>query len=592
MAIITGTPGDDNLPGTLGHDTFMVQQGGNDTVSGDAGNDNFYFGDAYNSLDWVDGGANRDSLILQGQYLATVLGTLTGVEFLTLLSSTDATFGGASVTPNRYEITSINSNVAAGQTLTVDARGLAANETLTFDGSAETDGNFYFYGGAGADNLTGGRGRDTFDGGLGNDTMAGGRGDDRYFVGQGGDNVVEAAGEGYDAVYASANYTLAAGTSVELLGTSGLAPGQGVTLGGNEFNQTIVGGDGADTLNGGGGADSLKGGLGNDRLDGGTGNDVMNGDGGDDRYFVNSGGDVVQELAGSGFDIVFSNVNYVLPVGSEIERLVANALAPGQGIKLVGNEFSQNVDGGAGADTLIGGGAVDFLNGMDGDDRLDGGTGADVLNGGNGNDAYFVDDAGDIVQESSSTGGNDAVYTSVDYALTAASWVETLAASGVAPGTGLNLWGNENAQRIVGSAGNDNLYGLAGNDTLEGGEGDDWLDAGAGQDSHHGGAGADTFSFGADWESAAGAGDAIYDFVSGNDVIELDRVDADSTTDGDQAFTWIGANAFTGTAGELRTEWSGGILFVQGDTDGDGAADLEILLYNTGGVIASTDFVL
>ena len=50
---------------------------------------------------------------------------------------------------------------------------------------------------------------------------------------------------------------------------------------------------------------------------------------------------------------------------------------------------------------------------------------------------------------------------------------------------------------------------------------------------------------------------------------------------GDQAFTFIDSNAFSGHAGELRAEFdsSSGDWKVQGDTDGDGQADFQILVH-------------
>jgi hypothetical protein len=67
--------------------------------------------------------------------------------------------------------------------------------------------------------------------------------------------------------------------------------------------------------------------------------------------------------------------------------------------------------------------------------------------------------------------------------------------------------------------------------------------------------------------------------------------DADINAAGDQAFTFVGSAAFTGTAGELRTTFDGVDTWVQGDISGDGVADFEIVL--SGAVsLSSTDFIL
>ena len=75
-------------------------------------------------------------------------------------------------------------------------------------------------------------------------------------------------------------------------------------------------------------------------------------------------------------------------------------------IDFSGNGFANSLYGNNGANTLFGGG------------------GADVMLGFGGNDIFYVDNAGDYVGET--TGGFDAIYTSVSYALAAESEVETL----------------------------------------------------------------------------------------------------------------------------------------------------------------------
>ena len=57
-------------------------------------------------------------------------------------------------------LTDEDANVAAGQTLTVNAGALGAANTLTFNGAAEIDGKLAITGGAGNDVLTGGAGAD------------------------------------------------------------------------------------------------------------------------------------------------------------------------------------------------------------------------------------------------------------------------------------------------------------------------------------------------------------------------------------------------------------------------------------------------
>jgi serralysin len=78
-------------------------------------------------------------------------------------------------------------------------------------------------------------------------------------------------------------------------------------------------------------------------------------------------------------------------------------------------------------------------------------------------------------------------------------------------------------------------------------------------------------------ESTNAAPDHILDFTSNVDKIDLHLIDANTNVSGDQAFTFIGASAFDGHAGELRAVDSGlGYYNVEGDVNGDGIADFTI----------------
>jgi hypothetical protein len=107
-----------------------------------------------------------------------------------------------------------------------------------------------------------------------------------------------------------------------------------------------------------------------------------------------------------------------------------------------------------------------------------------------------------------------------------------------------------------------------------------------------GGAGGDTFVFQALSDSiATGARDVIRDFLTGTDTIDLASIDANAGLASDQAFNFIGAGAFTHTAGELQAKAFGANTLVSGDVDGNGRADFQILL--SGSVaLQATDFLL
>jgi len=154
-------------------------------------------------------------------------------------------------------------------------------------------------------------------------------------------------------------------------------------------------------------------------------------------------------------------------------------------------------------------------------------------------------------------------------------------------------------ENATGGTGNDSITGNGVGNILKGGGGDDTMRGGAGSDRLEGNAGGDIFVFGAVGESlqyeARSDGkkatpDMLLDFTSGTDKIDLSAIDANQMTAGDDAFSFIGANAFSGVAGQLRAEVLGGQLHILGDVNGDGRADLHIIASGT--QILVSDFVL
>jgi Ca2+-binding RTX toxin-like protein len=144
-----------------------------------------------------------------------------------------------------------------------------------------------------------------------------------------------------------------------------------------------------------------------------------------------------------------------------------------------------------------------------------------------------------------------------------------------------------------GTAGNDHLNGDAGADLLNGGNGNDRINGKGGDDILVGGNGVDTLRGGQGDDvfvyrhtSAAKDGDVIADFRDG-DTIDLGAIDANARASGNQDFSFIAANAFSGTAGELR--YKAGVL--AGDVNGDGKADFHIEIAHTPHLTAD-DFIL
>ncbi|UVO55776.1 cadherin-like domain-containing protein [Sphingomonas sp. SUN039] len=283
---LRGDGGNNTTNGTALDDYFNLSQGGNDTATGGNGNDAFFFGAAFTALDIVDGGPGiNDQVGLQGNYSAGLTlgaGSLVNIEALAVLPGFS------------YSITSIDANVAAGQTLSVFGGSLAVGQNFTFNGSAETDGQFRMYGGLGNDNFTGGALDDGFYFGPGkwdnvNDTVVGGGGandqlalDGNYTVSVGANADVEtlallAGPVGTPNTFnitlldawtaAAANKTVWGAQVTTAMTIDGSADTNG--------NLTFFGGSASDTLTGGGGADTISGGGGGDALRGNGGADIF-----------------------------------------------------------------------------------------------------------------------------------------------------------------------------------------------------------------------------------------------------------------------------------------------------------------------------
>lgn len=156
------------------------------------------------------------------------------------------------------------------------------------------------------------------------------------------------------------------------------------------------------------------------------------------------------------------------------------------------------------------------------------------------------------------------------------------------------LVGGAGADRLFGAAGDDVLNGGTGADNLMGGDGDDVLRGEQGKDFLTGGPGHDTFVFAAlgDTSALAAGADTITDFIRGRDRIDVSAIDASSTNAlANDAFTFIGLQNFTNSAGEVRFTLGAQDTTVEIDVNGDGVADAVINLLRAINLTAG-DFVL
>jgi Ca2+-binding RTX toxin-like protein len=235
-----------------------------------------------------------------------------------------------------------------------------------------------------------------------------------------------------------------------------------------------------------------------------TGDDTVLALGGDDLIEGSLGSDTLN--GGGGFD----TVDYTGSDAAVTVNLTTSTNSPSggwaQGDTLISIE---NVIGSQYADFLTGSATLNILNG---------GLGADTMSGGANNDTYHVDDAGDVVIDTSGTA--DTVISSITYSLVDADsanltgQIENLTLSGTADinGTGNavnnRIIGNDGANTLDGGAGVDNISGGGGIDHLLGGEGNDILDGGTGDDTLEGGNGTDTYT-------VDSAGDVIVETSTG-----------------------------------------------------------------------------
>lgn len=215
-----------------------------------------------------------------------------------------------------------------------------------------------------------------------------------------------------------------------------------------------------------------------------------------------------------------------------------------------GGHGNDTVTGGGGDDWLAGGSGHDQLLGQDGDDSIGGGSGHDKLAGGAGDDLFH------------GNAGNETIN------------------GGIGDDT------------LFGEGGNDTLLAEAGADELRGGAGNDRLNGGLGQDSQWGGVGADVFDYDSTVESGVNAvtRDILYDFVKGQDRIDMSTIDARRGTAGNQAFAFIGNAAFS-AEGQISAVILGGDMLLSANTLGAAGAEWTVLVKGLVNFAAS-DFFL
>jgi Ca2+-binding RTX toxin-like protein len=420
---LSGGAGNDTLKSGGGAASFDLTKGGDDTATGGAGADTFTMGAQLSAGDVLNGGGGSDTVVLSGTYSQTLTaGNFASIETLKVSAGAN------------YTLTTVDANVASGATLTVDASALAAANSLTFNGAAETNGHFVFTGGAGNDTLTSGTLGASFD--LtkgGSDTATGGAGGastftmgttldstDRIDGGAGGGSVT------LDGAYAGLSLSatvlknigtidLTGGFAYNLTWASAAGPAASFTLDGTAASAITVD---FSAITSGGGA-TILGSAGNDTIAGAQGGTVDISQGGHDT--VNAEGGTI--LAGAAFDTAdaFSNANLLTLNGTYSGFTISAGMVSGTAGELLltgghsygltiasAAQFSEIVENNAGGSLSLSGTAettnpfhIDIVAG--GNDTVSTGGGADVVS----------DEAGTITFNGH--GGNDSLTMSVAF---------------------------------------------------------------------------------------------------------------------------------------------------------------------------------
>jgi Ca2+-binding RTX toxin-like protein len=474
---INGDAGDDAIDGAGGADAAMNGGADNDTVNGGSGNDVALNGDAGD--DTVDGGDGNDAAVNGGAGKDTLRGgsgldTLNGgTEDDSLEGGTgDDTMNGDAGDDLYLQGTSANGadtmSDTGGTADKVDYSGRTNPVKIVDDGvvpgvSGET--NEHDAVSTDINILVGGKGADTI-------TVDGSSAEPGTAIGGPGGDTLTSAGTVDTLSYEGSTTTVsvdlskdsnAATAGVQPTVSGGDAQGDKVSAGfgnvtGSEANDTLIGANVApnadNTIMGGKGADKITGGDGNDMLFGGDGNDSYN------EGAAKNGNDLIGDdpaTAATNEDPGSDTVQYTArtsAVNVDLDGAAddGESSAPAE----TDNVNTENVWGGAGADTITGDVGANVIAGNAGADTLDGAAGADTTD-------YTADTAGVKVNLTTQTAsGGDAEGDTI---------ANFENATGGAGGDSLTGSGTENM--LIGNAGKDRFVGRGADDTIRGGTGKD-----------------------------------------------------------------------------------------------------------------------
>ena len=608
---VLGSTGADYVLGGGGADS-LIGGDGNDTLDGGAGNDVLSGGNGEDTLtvsagsDTVNGGADNDRIVVNSNPLGGDRIIVDGgsgydtLDFSTFVGPitvmmTDTATGSGSVTDalgNTVIFTNIehliqSSTVASTNFGSVNDGERSSETIIGTDGSNTLhglNGNDWLDGGLGNDYVLGEGGQDTLTGGAGDDVLNGGSDNRNLYDWANYRNATGAVtivmGSDGQVGTASGNASVGNDTLIEIEAVFGSAFGDDITTALVQTNNhRVMAGDGNDTVH----VMSSVAGR-NTHVEGWAGNDLL--DGSAATAALSLSGDLDISRFGISSDTFFSDT--VVAAGAD------------------------TIYGGAGNDSIWGGGGADLIYGGAGNDYVVAGVGAAAYYGGDslGADAGTLDhlDLNDAVLGGSSqnafirdpamraaqlvVNASNAVqtYNGVNYAANsgtggaidgstivgfeqftfgmaestgdvffggAANELVTSATTAYVNGVNSStvyghdyFAGGDGNDTLNGNYGNDTLHGDNGNDSLLGGEGNDVLNGGADSDTLDGGAGNDVLMGDAGTDRLLGG--------TGNDTLNggLDSDTIDAGTGDDYVYAGQGADSLSGGAGNDTLDFS------------------------------------
>ncbi|PTQ90623.1 calcium-binding protein [Agitococcus lubricus] len=445
---LTGTNKNDELIGNR-KDNILNGGQGSDTLSGGLGNDTYYI-DSFS-----------DFITEQAFAIDEVTGAVVDAGNDTV-SFANYKLIGRGV---RVDLVAGYSSIGSGDFINIEnVTGTAADDHLRGNDKNNV--------------LNGGRGVDTMFGGLGNDT---------YYIDNINDQITDVEDyidgmgrlllDGGNDTVSFANYQVIyeSGIAVDL--TTGYS-----SVGAGDFRniENLIGSTENDILVGNQKSNILNGGKGKDTMVGGAGNDT---------YYIDNRDDIVDEQASyidpttgrllDGGNDTLSFVNY-RPVGHY--GVFVDLMSGHSSIGYNDFRHIENINGSAANDYLLGNHKANVLNG---------GGGADLMVGGAGNDTYYIDHIADAVEEYASytdpvtgrmlEGGSDTV-SFVNYKALTRQGVHIDLMSGYSNVGQVDFRQIEN---VTGSHVDDQLIGNDKDNALNGGRGADLMEGWLGNDTYY-----------------------------------------------------------------------------------------------------------